>query len=217
LLDEGFKVGENRIHRIMKANRIRAKIGKKQRKMKYGAPSKVSDNVLKQQFNAGKPNEIWVGDTTYIRTLQGWLYLATVIDLFSRKVVGWAMSARNNSKLTVDSIQMAVKHRKIEGDLVFHSDQGVQYSSIPFLSALKSNNIISSMSRRGNCYDNAVAESSFQLLKREKIQGKVYKTRDEAKSDIFEYIELFYNSKRRHNQCDLRSPNEYEKQYFLCL
>ena len=112
---------------------------------------------------------------------------------------------------------MAIRHRQPDGELVFHSDQGVQYSSIDFLSTLTSNNIIPSMSRRGNCYDNAVAESFFHLLKREKIKGKVYQNRDDARSEIFEYIELFYNSKRRHNQCELMSPKDYESKYYKCL
>ena len=201
----------------MKLNNIKAKVGYKRKKFKYGKPSKVSENVLKQEFSAGKPNEIWVGDTTYIDTKEGWLFLATIIDLFSRKVVGWAMSSRNDTKLTIDSIMMAIKHRKPKKEVVFHSDQGVQYSSISFMSTLKSNNIMSSMSRRGNCYDNAVAESFFQLLKREKIKAKKYITREDAKLEIFEYIELFYNSKRRHGQCGLLSPNEFEKNYYKCL
>jgi putative transposase len=129
-------------------------------------------------------NEILCDDTTYIRTLQGWLYLNTLIDLFSRKVIGWVMSARNNSKLAVFSIQMAIKHCKFEGDLIVNSGQGVQYSSIPFFS--HKNNIIQSMSQRGYYYGNAVAESFFQLIKTGEIQGKIYNTRDEAKSDIFE-------------------------------
>ena len=146
LIDEGFKVSPNRVYRIMKLNNIKAKVGYKRKKFKYGKPSKVSENVLKQEFSAGKPNEIWVGDTTYIDTKEGWLFLATIIDLFSRKVVGWAMSSRNDTKLTTDSIMMAIKHRKPKKEVVFHSDQGVQYSSISFMSTLKSNNIMSNMS-----------------------------------------------------------------------
>ena len=147
----------------------------------------------------------------YVRTHEGWLYLAVVIDLFSRLVVGWSMKSRITTDLVLDALLMALWRRKPQSKVLIHSDQGSQYTSHEWQTFLKHHNLESSMSRRGNCHDNAVAESFFQLLKRERIKKKIYATRTEARSDIFEYIEMFYNSQRRHGSNGQRSPLDYEK------
>jgi putative transposase len=152
-----------------------------------------------------------VTDITYIRTHEGWLYLAVVIDLFSRLVVGWSMKSRITTDLVLDALLMALWRRNPKNKVLIHSDQGSQYTSHEWQTFLRHHNLESSMSRRGNCHDNAVAESFFQLLKRERIKKKIYATRTEARSDIFEYIEMFYNSKRRHGSNGQRSPLDYEK------
>ncbi len=180
-------------------------------------PTVASPNHLARQFKVSEPNKVWVTDITYIRTYEGWLYLAVVLDLFSRQVIGWSMKPRMCSDLAIDAMLIAVWRRKPQQQVMIHSDQGSQFSSSDWQSFLKANNVISSMSRRGNCHDNAVAESFFQFLKRERIRRKIYTTREEARSDIFDYIEMFYNPKRRHSSAMQLSPIEYEKRYFLSL
>ncbi len=158
-----------------------------------------------------------VTDITYIRTHEGWLYLAVVVDLFSRKIIGWSMQSRMTKDIVLNALLMAVWRRNPQKQVLVHSDQGSQYTSHEWQSFLKSHSLEGSMSRRGNCHDNAVAESFFQLLKRERIKKKIYGTREEARSDIFDYIEMFYNSKRRHGSSDQMSPTEYENQYYQRL
>lgn len=175
----------------------------------------ASPNRLERQFNVSEPNKVWVTDITYIRTYEGWLYLAVVLDLFSRQVIGWSMKSRMSSDLAIDALLMAVWRRKPRQEVMIHSDQGSQFSSADWQSFLRANNLVSSMSRRGNCHDNAVAESFFQLLKRERIKRKIYGSRDEARSDVFDYIEMFYNPKRRHGFAGKLSPVEFERRYFL--
>jgi putative transposase len=145
-----------------------------------------------------KPNKVWGTDITNIRTYEGWLYLAVALDLFSRQVVGWSMKSQMTSDLTIDALLMAVWRRKPKQEVMVHSDQGSQYSSADWRSFLQANNLGASMSRRGNCHDNAVAASFFQLLKRQRIKRKIYTSRQDARSDVFDYIEMFYNAKRRH-------------------
>ena len=189
-------------------------VGYYKRKPKYKAGSihKAHPNYLQQCFISSKPNESWVSDITYIRTHEGWLYLATVIDLYSRKVIGWVTGHRQSTSLVIEAIRKAT-HRLKNQKVILHSDQGSQYSSYDYRIFLKSYNIIPSMSRRGNCYDNAVAESFFKTLKRELVRKHIFHTREEARDKIFEYIEMFYNSKRRHSFLDFISPNEFEKRY----
>jgi putative transposase len=158
------------------------------------------------------PNQSWVTDITYIRTHEGWLYLAVVLDLFSRQVIGWSMRSRIDTDLVLSALLMAVWRRKPEQAVRVHSDQGSQFTSDAWQSFMKAHGLICSMSRRGNCHDNAVAESFFQLLKRERIRRKTYDTRDAARQDIFDYIEFFYNTKRRHGFNEGLSPVQYEKQ-----
>jgi putative transposase len=155
-----------------------------------------------------------VTDITYIRTYEGWLYLATVLDLFSRQVVGWSMSSRIDAHLAMQALLMAVWRRKPANEVLVHSDQGCQYTSHDWQDFLAEHGLVSSMSRRGNCHDNAVAESFFQLLKRERIKRKIYATRADARQDIFDYIEMFYNPKRRHGFNEKLSPVEFERRHF---
>ncbi|WHP06690.1 IS3 family transposase [Acinetobacter corruptisaponis] len=211
LKDVGESCGINRVHRLMKANGLKSQRGYRKPRVHAGIPSVVAANTLDRQFNPAHPNRLWVTDITYIRTHEGWLYLAVVIDLFSRLVVGWSMKSRMTTELVLDALLMALWRRKPENKVLIHSDQGSQYTSYEWRTFLEHHNLESSMSRRGNCHDNAVAESFFQLLKREKIKKKIYSSRAEARSDIFEYIEMFYNSKRRHGSNGQRSPLDYEK------
>ena len=163
------------------------------------------------------PNQAWVTDITYIRTHEGWLYLAVVLDLFSRQVIGWSMGSRIDSDLALSALLMAIWRRQPKEPVVVHSDQGCQFTGQDWQKLLRAHNLVSSMSRRGNCHDNAVAESFFQLLKRERIRRQIYSTRQDARADVFNYIEMFYNPKRRHNTCGAVSPIEFEKRHYQRL
>jgi putative transposase len=171
----------------------------------------VADNLLNRDFAATEPNLKWAGDITYIPTCQGWLYLACVMDLFSRKIVGWSMRQRIDSDLVMSALRMAVEQRKPDAGLLCHSDRGSQYASDSYQDLLDGNGIICSMSRKGNCWDNACMESFFGSLKTEWLDGKKYQTHQEAKNNLFEYIEMFYNRKRRHAALGYLSPADYEK------
>ena len=171
----------------------------------------VADNLLQQNFAAENPNERWASDITYIRTRQGWLYLAVVLDLYSRRIVGWSMSRWITRHLVISALNMAVDQRLPGEELIHHSDRGSQYTSDDFRDELEKHNIACSMSGTGNCYDNAVVESFFGLLKRERVNRKYYSTRDDAKQDIFDYIECFYNRKRRHGYLGNISPAAFEE------
>nr|WP_228274622.1 IS3 family transposase [Acinetobacter ursingii] len=209
LKDAGENCGINRVHRLMKADGLKSQRGYRKPRAYAGTPSIVSANTLERQFNPTQPNQRWVTDITYIRTHEGWLYLAVVIDLFSRLVVGWSMKSRMTTDLVLDALLMALWRRKPQNKVLIHSDQGSQYTSHEWQAFIKQHNLECSMSRRGNCHDNAVAESFFQLLKRERIKKKIYVSRSDARADIFEYIEMFYNSKRRHGSNGQRSPLDY--------
>lgn len=209
----GECIGINRVHRLMKLNRLKAQVGYNTPRQRSGGAHIVTPNKLNREFNTKRPNQAWVTDITYIKTHEGWLYLAVIVDLFSRRVIGWSMQQRMTKELALDALLMAVWRRKPKDKVVVHSDQGSQYTSHDWSAFLKSNNLEGSMSRRGDCHDNAVAESFFQLLKRERIKRKVYPTRDDARHDIFDYIEMFYNVKRRHSSNNQLSPVEYEKQF----
>ncbi|AZG50753.1 IS3 family transposase [Shigella flexneri] len=217
LRDSGQQCGVNRVWRLMKRVGIKAQVGYRSPRARKGEASIVSPNRLQRQFNPDAPDERWVTDITYIRTHEGWLYLAVVVDLFSRKIIGWSMQSRMTKDIVLNALLMAVWWRNPEKQVLVHSDQGSQYTSHEWQSFLKSHGLEGSMSRRGNCHDNAVAESFFQLLKRERIKKKIYGTREEARSDIFDYIEMFYNSKRRHGSSEQMSPTEYENQYYQRL
>ncbi|WP_160187633.1 IS3 family transposase [Escherichia coli] len=217
LRDSGQQCGVNRVWRLMKRVGIKAQVGYRSPRARKGEASIVSPNRLQRQFNPDAPDKRWVTDITYIRTHEGWLYLAVVVDLFSRKIIGWSMQSRMTKDIVLNALLMAVWRRNPQKQVLVHSDQGSQYTSHEWQSFLKSHGLEGSMSRRGNCHDNAVAESFFQLLKRERIKKKIYGTREEARSDIFDYIEMFYNSKRRHGSSDQMSPTEYENQYYQRL
>ncbi|HHE5971975.1 TPA: IS3 family transposase [Citrobacter braakii] len=217
LRDSGQQCGVNRVWRLMKRVGIKAQVGYRSPRARKGEASIVSPNRLQRQFNPDAPDERWVTDITYIRTHEGCLYLAVVVDLFSRKIIGWSMQSRMTKDIVLNALLMAVWRRNPQKQVLVHSDQGSQYTSHEWQSFLKSHGLEGSMSRRGNCHDNAVAESFFQLLKRERIKKKIYGTREEARSDIFDYIEMFYNSKRRHGSSDQMSPTEYENQYYQRL
>lgn len=210
---QGHACSLNRVARLMRQHHIRAK---RRRRYKTTTNSDHSDpvapNLLEQDFTASRPNEKWVADITYIRTDEGWLYLAVIIDLFSRLVVGWAMDTRLHSNLVERALHMAVSRRKPGKGLIHHSDRGSQYASQSFQNMLKAHHIQASMSGTGNCYDNAPAESFFASLKAERVSHRIYRTRQEAIIDIFQYIETFYNRQRRHSSLGYLSPMAFEHQ-----
>jgi len=214
LRDLGEQCGINRVHRLMQRAGLRAQVGYRKPRARIGEQHVVTPNRLERQFNPLAPNTAWVTDITYIKTHEGWLYLGAVMDLFSRRIIGWSMGNRITKELALDALLMAVWRRKPDGKVLVHSDQGSQYTSHDWSEFLRAHGLEGSMSRRGNCHDNAVAESFFQLLKRERIKRKIYATRDDAKMDVFNYIEMFYNPKRQHSSNNGLSPLEYERQYF---
>ena len=179
----------------------------------HGVP--VAENILDRQFEVSEPNAAWVADMTYIPTQEGWLYVAVVVDLFSRLVVGWSMDATMTSRLVVDAVSMAVSSRRPLPGLVAHSDRGSQYASEHHRRVLTGAGLVCSMSRRGNCWDNAPAESFFASLKKELIHGENYATREEARASIFEYVEVFYNRVRRHSSLGYLAPTEFERTHNL--
>ena len=213
LRDLGEACGANRVHRLMKRAGLKAQVGYRKPRHRGGMVHVALPNRLDRQFNPVEPDQAWVTDITYIRTHEGWLYLGVVMDLFSRRIVGWSMQSRITKELVLDALLMAVWRRNPKNEVLVHSDQGSQYTSHDWADFLEAHGLEGSMSRRGNCHDNAVAESFFQLLKRERVRQKIYSTRDAARSDLFDYIELFYNPKRRHGHNDQLSPVEYEKKY----
>lgn len=214
LRDLGEQCGKHRVARLMRNEGLRAQVGYGRRPgMRGGKASVVAGNQLDRQFDVPRANEAWVTDITYIRTHEGWMYLAVVIDLFSRHVVGWSMQSRMQTDLVLQAMTMAVWRRKPARGLMIHSDQGSQFTGHDWQDFLKAHGIECSMSRRGNCHDNAVAESFFQLLKRERIRRKIYTTQDDAKSDVFNYIEMFYNTQRQHGHNDGLSPVEFERRF----
>jgi putative transposase len=213
LQDQGETCCPNRVARLAKMAGIKAQIGYKRRLGLYGGkPSVAIDNILNRQFDVIAPDTAWVTDITYIKTNEGFAYLAVVIDLFSRRVVGWFIQSRQTTDLVLQALLMAVWRRKPKTRVLIHSDQGSQFTSIDWTSFLKQHNLEHSMSRRGNCHDNAVAESFFNLLKRERVRRKTYKTREDARQDIFDYIEMFYNPQRKHVRNGMLSPMAFETQ-----
>ncbi|WP_207907341.1 IS3 family transposase [Paucimonas lemoignei] len=211
LREAGETCGRHRVARIMRVNKIKALRGYKAPRPIAGRPSILSPNRLNREFTVEAPNQAWVTDITYIRTWQGWLYLAVVIDLYARRVVGWSMKPTLSRELALDALLMAVWRRKPKNSVLVHSDQGSQYGSDDWKRFCNANNLEPSMSRRGNCWDNAVAESFFSSLKKERIRKRIYKTRDQARADIFDYIEVFYNRTRRHSHLGQVSPEAFER------
>ena len=212
LVAEGHQVGRHKVARLMRLERLRGCPKRRFRVTTQREPSHaVAKNLLNQNFSAQMPNQRWVADITYISTHQGWLYLAVVMDLYSRRIVGWSMSRWISRRIVIDALRMAIDARQPAGSLVHHSDRGGQYTSDDFRNELAKHGIECSMSSTGSCYDNAAAESFFGLLKRERVNRTRYRTRDEARADIFDYIEVFYNRKRRHGYLGNISPAEFEK------
>ena len=211
LRETGESCGRNRVARIMRVNKIKALRGYKVPRAVKGRPSIIAPNRLQREFTVDTPDRAWVTDITYIRTWQGWLYLAVVLDLYSRKVVGWSMKPSLAKDLVVDAILMAVWRRRPKGNVMIHSDQGSQYGSDAWLRFCREHHLQPSMSRRGNCWDNAVAESFFSSLKKERIKKRIYKTREIARADVFDYIEVFYNRNRRHSHLGGVSPEAFEQ------
>ena len=212
LLDDGEQVSRQRVARLMHAERIQSKMAKRfvittdSKRTTSPAPDR-----LKRRFTRQDKNQAWVSDTTFVRTRQGWLYLAIILDLYSRRVIGWAMSERNDKKLVADALTMAIWRRGKIDEVIVHSDQGSTYASGDYRQLLKEYGLLCSMSRKGECHDNAVAESFFSTLKTELIDDEDYRTRQQAKQSIFEYIEVFYNRQRRHSYLGYISPVEYER------
>ena len=211
LRESGIRCGHNRVARLMRISGIRAKT---KRRFKVTTDSKhrlpISPNLLARNFTAQTPNTVWVADITYIWTEEGWLYLAAVLDLYSRSIVGWSMGKRLDAELTVSALRQAVKRRRPDQGLVFHSDRGVQYASAKMRVELERHGFIQSMSRKGDCWDNAVMESFFHTLKTEHTYFEKYWSRAEARTKLFDYIEIFYNRQRKHSTLCYKSPLEFE-------
>ncbi len=216
VLAEGLSCDLHKVERLMRMNALRARPRRRGLPKDYGSRSpSVAPNLLDRQFAAERPNQRWIADFTYIWTAEGWLYLAAVIDLFSRRVVGWSMQAQMTAQLVTDALVMAIWRRGRPDALLHHSDQGRQYTSEPFQRLMADNGVVCSMSRSGNVWDNAAMESFFSSLKTEPIASKVYRTRDAARIDVFDYIERFYNTIRRHSTIGYLSPVEFERKVGL--
>lgn len=214
LVESGEVVGVNRVARLMRVHGIQSRMARRfvittdSRNTMQPAPDR-----LQRHFTVQDKNHAWVSDTTFIPTRQGWLYLAVVLELYSRQVIGWAMSDKNNARLVQDALTMAIWRRGNVRDVIVHSDQGSTYASAEYQRLLKENALLCSMSRKGECLDNAVAESFFGTLKTELVTDEDYRTKDEARRSLFEYIEMFYNRRRRHSTLGYLSPVEYEARY----
>ena len=214
LNESGFPISENTVAKLMEKQGLKARNGKG---YKYFpdvlARNHVSDNLLRRNFKANRPDEKWVSDITYIKVEKGFVYLAVIMDLFSRKIIGWSLDTTMANQLIMDAFNMAVASRKVEPGLILHSDRGVQYRSGEYQALLLNEGIRPSMSRKGNCWDNAAMESFFARFKVEALYAEDVTNKQEAYSCVFEYIELFYNSQRRHSSLGYRSPNAYEHEY----
>jgi len=219
---QGVACSENRMARLMRLYHIRAKQTRRCKvTTKRNKSHPVAPNVLKRDFTADRPDQKWLSDITYIPTLEGWLYLAMILDLYARRIVGWSMSDRMTTTLTLDALQMAILHRQPGPGLIHHSDQGSQYTDQAYQSVLENYGIQVSMNSVGSWYDNAPMESFIGTLKSELLHHRLYRSRDEARPDLFFYIEAFYNQRRRHSSLDYLSPEAYEQLYHerhdLCL
>ncbi|MDH2327973.1 IS3 family transposase [Cereibacter sp. SYSU M97828] len=215
VLEEGLTCGLHRIERLIRLNALRARPRRRGKPKDDGERSVIADNILDRDFQADRPNQKWLADFTYIWTAEGWLYVAVVLDLFSRLAVGWSMKADRDASLVMDALMMAVWRRGKADALLHHSDQGSQYTSEQFQRLLIDNGITCSMSRAGNVWDNSAMESFFSTLKTERTARKVYRTRNEARADVFDYIERFYNPRRRHSKLGYISPMEFEARAML--
>ena len=212
LQEDGFAVGRSKARRLMKQAEVSVRCRKRRGPLTtdsrhgYG----IAPNVLARQFDVAQPDQVWAGDITYVWTQEGWLYLAILLDLYSRKIVGWAMSSRIDAELVQDALHMAIGRRCPSAGLLHHSDRGSQYACGAYQRLLAARGIVCSMSRKGDCLDNAVAERFFGSLKGERTSHRHYWTRQEAREDVIDYIEMFYNSRRKHSYLGYSSPNDYE-------
>lgn len=212
LQGKGYRIGIYAVRTLMKKACIECKQRRRYRVTTHsGHALPVFDNVLNRAFHVDKPNRAWVSDITYLWTNEGWLYVAAVLDLFSRRIVGWAMAEHMRGSLVSDALRMALYRRKPKAGLLQHSDQGVQYASHAYQALLKSHGMIVSMSRRGNCWDNAVMERFWGSLKSERTDGQVYLSRHEAKNDVLDYIEIYYNNRRLHSSLGYMTPVQFER------
>jgi putative transposase len=210
---EGEYCGKNRVARLMRLNGIKAKTKKKFKvTTNSDHDKKVADNLVNQHFVADYPDRLWCSDITYLWTKEGWLYLAVILDVYSRRIIGWSMSNRITEDLVITALNRVLSYRTPTSNTIFHSDQGRQYASGQLRKLLDSRGIQPSMSSKGNCYDNAITETFFHTLKTELTYFENYQTREEAKSSIFEYIEVFYNRQRRHSALDYKSPVDFENE-----
>jgi len=211
---QGRRHGVKRVARVMRAHGLRAKRVRRFRVTTQSAHAHpVAPNVLARQFHVAEPDRVWVGDLTYLPTREGWLYLAVVLDLASRRVVGWAMRHTLAQALTVDALAMALQRRRPAPGLLHHTDRGVQYAAHAYRARLAAHGVTASMSRKGDCWDNAVAESFFATLKRELVDGADWPTREAARTAVFAYLETWYNRRRRHSALGYMSPDEFEQQH----
>lgn len=205
------QISRKRVARLMREEGIE---GQRKRRFRVTTDSRhshpVAANMLQRNFTASAPNKVWVTDITYIWTREGWMYLAAILDLYSRRIVGWSMDSCIDRTLALDALSMALKTRRPESGLLHHSDRGVQYASADYQNQLRERGIVCSMSRRGDCWDNAVAESFFSTLKAELVHRTDYVSRDHARASVFEYIEVFYNRRRRHSALGYVSPVDHE-------
>lgn len=212
LLVQGERVSENTVARLMRLNRIRSQIARRfvPHTTDANHPFPVAENLLNRDFKAEAPNRKWVTDITYVETAEGWLYVAAVLDLFSRKIVGWSMAEHLRTELVAEALKMAFIRRNPGAGLLHHSDRGVQYASTGYQDMLAQNGCVCSMSRSGNCYDNAAMESFWATLKTELVYQQKFATHSQAKAAIFEYIEVFYNRRRTHSSLNYKSPEAFE-------
>ena len=211
LRSSGICCGKHRIARLRRINGIQAR---RHRRFKITTLSKnteyIAPNILNRCFQVARPNQAWVGDVTFIATRGGWLYLAVLLDLYSRKVIGWAMSEQNNKQLVLNALNMAIEQRKPQSDVIHHTDRGSIYGSDEYRNKLRTSGLIPSMSRKGDCYDNAVAESFFSTLKNELLYGQRFISREQARSEIFKFVEIFYNRQRLHQSLNYATPEMVE-------
>lgn len=215
---QGLRVGKSRVERAMRSLGLIARPRRRFRLTTKANPAhEVVPNVLDRNFTASRPNERWVTDITYVSTDEGWCYLAAIIDLFSRTVVGWSLDATLSTSLPLAALDMALRRRRPEAGLLHHSDRGCQYTSAEYRSVLAERSVTVSMSRKGNCWDNAVAESFFSTIKTELIHGRRWAGRLELRSAVFEYIEVFYNRRRLHSALNYKTPAEIENEYTAAL
>jgi putative transposase len=214
LRDEGVHVGRKRIERLMRAAELSGYVKRRKGKTTISVPGvRVADDLVERDFNPAAPNRLWASDIKYVSTWQGTLYLASVLDCFSRKVVGWSMRDEMPAELVVDALEMALSRRRPTAELVHHSDQGSQYVALLFGQRLRAAGIAQSMGSKGDCYDNAVCESFHATLEKELLRGRSFRSKQEARTAIFDWIEAWYNRERRHSRLDYRSPERYERDH----